>query len=93
MTLPKKIGPEDYRRLFEEMPGGPQILDELVRRFGQQVYVRGGHEADRETCYRAGAQSVINFILGQINRANGVDDDTDATIEAGDDGAGNSGNP
>lgn len=74
----KEITPEDYKRVFEEMAGGPQILEELTRRFGQPVFVKGGQEGDRETCYRAGQRSVLDFILLQVNRANGVNDDVEA---------------
>lgn len=80
--IKKQITPEDYKRLFEEMPGGPQILDELARRFGQPVFVKGGHEGDRETCFRAGQRTVLDFILIQINRANGVDDGDDTSINS-----------
>lgn len=73
----KDVTPEDYRRIFEEMPGGPQVLDELTRRFGREAYVKGGTEGDRETCYRAGQRSVLDFILMQINKADGVNDDVE----------------
>lgn len=73
----KHVSPADYKRIFEEMPGGQQILDELTRRFGREAYVKGGTEGDRETCYRAGQRSVLDFILMQINRADGVNDDVE----------------
>lgn len=73
----KKIGPQDYKTLFTEMPAGAEILDELTRRFGRAIYVQGGHEADRESCYRAGQRSVLDFILMQLNRADGVTDDVE----------------
>lgn len=76
----KEITPEDYKRVFEEMAGGPQILEELTKRFGRPVFVPGGPEGDRETCYRAGQRSVLDFILMQVNRANGVDDGDDTNI-------------
>lgn len=76
MTL-KQIGPEDYKRLFEETAGGPEILDGLVCRFGGRVYVRGGHDADRQTCFNAGQRAVLDFILLQIDKANGVTDDVE----------------
>ena len=75
--IKKDVTPEDYRRIFEEMPGGPQGLDELTRRFGREAYVKGGTEGDRETCYRAGQRSVLDFILMQINKADGVNDDVE----------------
>lgn len=73
----KQVSPADYKRIFEEMPGGQQVLDELTRRFGREAYVKGGTEGDRETCYRAGQRSVLDFILMQINRADGVNDDVE----------------
>lgn len=73
----KEATPEDYKRIFEEMPGGIQVLEELTRRFGRAAYVPGGTEGDRETCYRAGQRSVLDFILGQINKADGVNDDVE----------------
>ncbi len=63
--------------MFEEMPGGTAILEELTARFGRPVFVKGGHEGDRETCYRAGQRSVLDYILIQINKAHGVYDDGD----------------
>jgi hypothetical protein len=64
---------EEYKALFEDDKRGAAILDHLVQRFARQVYVKGGHEADRETCYRAGQRDAIEFIVSQINRAHGVD--------------------
>lgn len=76
--MKKQVTAADYKRIFEEMPGGQQVLEELTRRFGRAAYVPGGTEGDRETCYRAGQRSVLDFILREINRADGVDDDVDA---------------
>ncbi|EPK5524058.1 TPA: hypothetical protein ACNMP6_002260 [Klebsiella pneumoniae] len=73
----KKVSPADYKRIFEEMPGGAEVLAEITRRFGREAYVKGGTEGDRETCYRAGQRSVLDFILMQINRADGVNDDVE----------------
>lgn len=36
-------------------------------------YVRGGHDAERESCFRAGQADVLGFIYKQINRANDPD--------------------
>ncbi|WP_241186617.1 hypothetical protein [Klebsiella michiganensis] len=73
----KQVSPADYKRIFEEMPGGAEVLAEITRRFGREAYVKGGTEGDRETCYRAGQRSVLDFILMQINRADGVNDDVE----------------
>ncbi|EAB3658210.1 hypothetical protein JF078_003715 [Salmonella enterica] len=73
----KQATPQDFKRIFEEMPGGQPVLEELTRRFGRASYVPGGTEGDRETCYRAGQRSVLDFILREINRADGVEDDVE----------------
>lgn len=71
--------PAEFKAIFEDDLRGAAILDHLVARFGRQVYVKGGHEADRETCYRAGQRDAIEFIVNQINRAHGVDDNEEET--------------
>ncbi|EDT6886291.1 hypothetical protein I5504_21505 [Citrobacter koseri] len=75
--MKKQVTPADFKRIFEEMPGGQPVLEELTRRFGRAAYVPGGTEGDRETCYRAGQRSVLDFILREINRADGVEDDVE----------------
>lgn len=65
--------PKDYADLFEEDRRGAAILEHLTRMFAGKVYVKGGQEADRETCYNAGKRDVIEFIVTQCNRAHGVD--------------------
>jgi len=64
--------PHDYLEIFENNPHGSLILEELTTRFGGAVYVKGGHEAERQTTYNAGQRSVLDFILMRINQANGV---------------------
>lgn len=68
-----EITAKEFKAIFEDDLRGAAILDHLVARFCRQVYVKGGHEADRETCYRAGQRDAIEFIVNQINRAHGVD--------------------
>lgn len=72
--MARQLQNDDFRRLFEETPGGDLVLDELTRRFGKAIFVKGGPEGDRQTCYNAGQRSVLDFILGRINAANGVND-------------------
>lgn len=72
---PPKATPQDYQQLFEDMPQGRLILEELVARFGGNPYVSGGKKGDRETAYRAGRNAVVQFVLAQINRANGAQED------------------
>jgi hypothetical protein len=48
------------------------VLEDLVSRFGSGVYVKGGPEGDRATCFNAGKLEVLNFIVRKINAAAGV---------------------
>lgn len=68
-----KLPPEAYARVFENHAEGAQILDELATRFGGGIYVKGGLEGDRQTAFNAGRRSVLDFILGRINQAGGVE--------------------
>lgn len=65
-----KPTPLDYYQLFEIDQTGKCVLDDLVSVFGGTSYVRGGQDADRETCFRAGRKFVVDHILGQIEKAN-----------------------
>lgn len=64
--------PAMYARVLEQNPEGAAILDDLVRRFGGALFAKGGEEGRRETDYRLGRRAVLDFMLGQINRANGA---------------------
>lgn len=72
MASENKATPEAYARVFENHAEGRLILDDLTARFGGGIYVKGGLEGDRQTCFNAGRRSVLDFILGRINQANGV---------------------
>lgn len=72
--MAKEVSPTDWRYVFEQTPGGREVLDQLVKQFGRSVFVKGGLEGDRETAFRAGQRSVLDYILTQINIANGVQD-------------------
>lgn len=79
MTTPSKraaLTPRDFKHVFEETAGGPQILEHLILKFGGAAYVKGGHEADRETCYRAGQRAVVDYLVAMINRSSGVQPET-----------------
>lgn len=75
MASENKATPEAYARVFENHAEGHVILDDLTARFGGGIYVKGGLEGDRQTCFNAGRRSVLDFILGRINQANGVETD------------------
>ncbi len=66
----KPVTAETYRNLFDIDINGMRVLEHLAATFCKSIYVRGGQEADRESCFRAGQNDVIQFILKQINRAN-----------------------
>lgn len=69
---PNTVHPQDYSLIFES-PAGQLVLDDLVSRFCGRVYVPGGQEGERETCFRSGRREVVEFIIRQINRANGAE--------------------
>jgi len=66
--------PETYRRLFEDSADGVAVLDDLVRRFSRAQVSRGGIDAVLVTFEHGGMRKVLDYILGQINNANGVPD-------------------
>jgi hypothetical protein len=71
---PQPPTPQDYADLFEVNKTGQRILEQLIQRFSRPPKSSG---IDRvlDTQEYMGQQNVLNFILLQINRANGVDDD------------------
>jgi hypothetical protein len=64
--------PATYRRLFEDNADGAAVLDDLVRRFSQPQVSTGGIDAVLKTYERGGMRKVLDYILGQINQAHGV---------------------
>lgn len=66
--------PEMYVRVFEGLPEGAVVLQDLVARFGGNPYTRGGLEGDRETCFKAGGNRVVHFIVGRLNQAAGLNE-------------------
>lgn len=75
MDSENQVTPEAYARVFESHAEGSLVLADLISRFGRGIYVKGGPEGDRQTCFNAGRRSVLDFILGRINQANGVKTD------------------
>jgi hypothetical protein len=69
---PKLASPEDYANLFESTPRGKLVFDSLIRRFNRPPCYEGGIDGIRKSDFRAGARAVIDFIVNQINRNNGV---------------------
>ncbi|MGH8037070.1 MAG: hypothetical protein ACREPD_04945 [Stenotrophomonas sp.] len=71
MTDAIKPTPEMYARVFENHAEGALILEDLARRFHRPA-VLDGENAALKTYHREGARSVVDFIVTQCNRANGV---------------------
>ena len=67
----RPASPETYRNVFDLDINGQRVLDHLELVFANKSnYVRGGQDAERESCFRAGQAHVISFIFKQINKAN-----------------------
>lgn len=67
------INPQLYKDVFEDDKRGIAILEELTQIFARPAVVKGGIDAVLETYQRDGQRRVLEFIVSQINRANGVD--------------------
>lgn len=65
--------PAMYARVFEGHHEGALILEDLTRRFGGALFVKGGEEGRRQTDYNLGRRALLDFIIGQVNSANNVD--------------------
>lgn len=73
MTDPRtRVTPEMYARVFEGHAEGVLLLEDLVRRFHRPAVLQGGIDAVLSTYHREGARSVVDFIVNQCNKANGV---------------------
>ncbi len=68
-----KVDAAMYARVFEAHAEGALILEDLVRRFHRPAKLEGGIDAVLATYHREGARSVVDHIVNQCNRANGVD--------------------
>lgn len=74
MTTERQADAGTYARVFEGHAEGRLILEDLISRFGGSLFVKGGEEGRRETDYRLGRRALLDFIIGQVNRANGAVD-------------------
>jgi hypothetical protein len=71
-TLPPAVTPEMFREVFEQHPAGVLILEHLINRFTRPAVTDGGIDAVLKTYLRQGQRQPLDYILAQINRANGV---------------------
>lgn len=74
-----EVTPKLFREIFEVDKRGQAILEYLITRFSQPAVTDGGIDAVLKTYERMGSTKVVQHIVGQINRANGV---TPTDIEA-----------
>jgi hypothetical protein len=72
MSRPVPVTPDLYREIFEVDKRGAAILEALIERFSQPAVTDGGIDAVLKTYERMGSNRVVQYIVGQINRANGV---------------------
>ena len=68
----QKADAATYARVFEGHHEGALILEDLTRRFGGALFVKGGEEGRRETDYRLGRRAVLDFIVAKVNQAHDV---------------------
>lgn len=70
----RRATPETYRNVFDLDINGQRVIEHLQLTFANKsTYVRGGQDAERESCFKAGQANVIGFIFNQINQANNPD--------------------
>ena len=72
MTTEERPTPQDYADIFETDRRGARLLEDLIQRFSRPGVSKGGIDAILQTYERNGQRNVIEFIVNQINRANGV---------------------
>ncbi|AYR23018.1 hypothetical protein [Herbaspirillum rubrisubalbicans] len=78
MNEPYKPTPSDYKLIFEDHKVGAAILEQLTRVFARPAVVQGGIDAVLQTYHRDGSRRVLEHIVSQINRANGVSEEEEA---------------
>lgn len=72
---------ELFKRVFEDHHEGRMALDLLIQRFAKNACTVGGIDAILTTYKQAGAREVLDHILLRINRANGVNDQSNEEAE------------
>ena len=71
-TTPPQVTPGMFREVFEQHPTGALILEHLIQRFTRPAVTEGGIDAVLKTYLRQGQRQPLDYILAQMNRANGV---------------------
>jgi hypothetical protein len=78
MTITPENRAEVYRAIFETDKRGAAILEDMVRLFSKPASTEGGIDAVLKTYHRMGENNVVQHIVRQINRANGVPDNQES---------------
>ena len=68
----KPATPQQYVHVFDLTEDGRAVLAELLERFGADLFVPGGVEAERQTLVNLGRRQVLDHILAQIGKADKV---------------------
>lgn len=66
---------EEYRDMFETNKTGARILEHLALVFVKPPVTDGGIDAVLKTYMHEGQRKPLDFIVNQINRANGVNEE------------------
>ena len=61
-----------FKRVFEDHHEGRACLDILVQIFARNAVTTGGIDAILKTYQQDGSRKVLDYILNQINIANGL---------------------
>lgn len=84
-TQQPAVTPQMYLELFEQHPTGRLVLEHMIQIFTQSAVTDGGIDAVLKTYQRMGQRRVLDHIINQINRAQGVPEpegEDDAEIRA-----------
>lgn len=71
-TKTPEITPEMFKEVFEDHPTGRIVLEHLIVKFTRPPVTEGGIDAVLKTFERGGQRKPLDYIVMQINRANGV---------------------
>lgn len=81
-ALQPQVTPAMFKELFEDNATGRIVLEALIVRFTRPPVTDGGIDAVLKTFNRAGQRMPLDFIVTQINRANGVETTGEDNVEA-----------
>ena len=67
------VTPQMFKEVFEEHPTGRIILEHLIVKFTRPAVTEGGIDAVLKTYLRQGTRMPLDYIVNQMNRANGLE--------------------